>query len=326
MQESKVGGAITGAVIAAAANWARYDDDTQRRLRNVRLDAEHALDVVRDMQSRGEAIRSRLPTVNDAQVGIALANSTEPTPQAVPTGGAPARPDVFSTMETAVADMSWPPQPGQYDDRGMVRQVGELTTTFLALTFEEVRAWVQGLAQTKQPSRDAKVQIFYAANSLISTISAMKLSWQDYKDAWARLFGTNNGFPPGGGFPSPNTPHTSVSTPPYITQMDNGLIWAKPLGLPDLPLGYEHQNTDAANKWRLTVGVNNVNADTNILTITFGSPYTKNGKPYQPVISCSDPRFHIGSISPGGFAVKNNVQLPAGQFFDVFFGVSGGCC
>ena len=121
MQESKVGGAITGAVIAAAANWARYDDDTQRRLRNVRQDAEHALEVVRDIQSRGEAIRSRLPTVNDAQVGIALANSTEPTPQAVPTGGAPARPDVSSTMETAVADMSWPPQPGQYDDRGMVR-------------------------------------------------------------------------------------------------------------------------------------------------------------------------------------------------------------
>ena len=62
MQESKVGGALTGAVIAAAANWARYDDDTQRRLRNVRQDAEHALEVVRDMQSRGEAIRSRLPT------------------------------------------------------------------------------------------------------------------------------------------------------------------------------------------------------------------------------------------------------------------------
>jgi hypothetical protein len=323
MQESKVGGAITGAVIAAAANWARYDDDTQRRLRNVRQDAEHALEVVRDIQSRGEAIRSRLPTVNDAQVGIALANSTEPTPQAVPTGGAPARPDVSSTMETAVADMSWPPQPGQYDDRGMVRQVGELTTTFLTLTFEEVRAWVQGLAQTKQPSRDAKVQIFYAANSLISTISAMKLSWQDYKDAWARLFGANNGFPPGGGVPNPNTTHTSISTPPYITQMDNGLIWAKPLGLPDLPLGYEHQNTDAANKWRLTVGANTVNADTNILTITFGSPYTKNGKPYQPVVSSSDPRFYIATVTPGGFVVRNNVQLLANASFDVFFGVNG---
>lgn len=326
MQESKVGGALTGAVIAAAANWARYDDDTQRRLRNVRLDAEHALEVVRDMQSRGEAIRSRLPTVNDAQVGIALANSTEPTPQAVPTSGAPARPDVFSTMETAVADMSWPPQPGQYDDRGMVRQVGELTATFLTLTFEEVRAWVQGLAQTKQPSRDAKVQIFYAANSLISTISTLKLSWQDYKDAWARLFTGSGGIAPGGGGPNPSTTHTSVSNPPYISQMDGGLVSAKPLGLPELPLGYEHQNTDAANKWRISVGGANVNADTNILTVTFGSTYTKNGKPYQPVVSSSDSRFYIGSISPGGFVVRNNVQLPAGQSFDVFFGVSGGCC
>lgn len=33
-------GAMTGIAIAAAAHWARYDDDTQRRLRNVRLDTD----------------------------------------------------------------------------------------------------------------------------------------------------------------------------------------------------------------------------------------------------------------------------------------------
>lgn len=325
MQDSKVGGALTGAVIAAAANWARYDDDTQRRLRNVRLDAEHALDVVRDMQSRGEAIRSRLPTVNDAQVGIALANSTEPAPAAVPSAGAPTRPDVFSTMESGVADMSWPPQPGQYDDRGMVRQVGELTSLFLTLTFEEVRAWIQGLAQSKQPSKDAKVQIFYAANSLISTLSSLKLTWQDYQNAWTRLF-TGNGTIPTTGGGGPNTGHTSVTSPPTISQMDGGLASVKPLGLPELPLGIEHQNTDAANKWRILVGGANINAETTVMIVTFGSTYTKNGKPYQPVISSSDPKFYISAITPGGFIVKNNVQLPAGASFDVFFGVSGGCC
>lgn len=323
MQESKVGGALTGAVIAAAANWARYDDDTQRRLRNVRLDAEHALDVVRDMQSRGEAIRSRLPTVNDAHVGIALANSTEPAPAAVPSAGTQTRPDVASTMESGVADMSWPPQPGQYDDRGMVRQVGELTSLFLTLTFEEVRAWIQGMAQSKQPSKDAKVQIFYAANTLVATLGSLKLTWQDYRDAWNRLFtGSSTGTTtPGGG--GPNTGHYSVNTPPSVSQMDAGLVSVKPLGLPELPLGIEHQNTDGANKWRILVGGANINAETNIMAVTFGSTYTKNGKQYQPVVSSSDPRFYIAAVTPGGFVVRNNVQLLANASFDVFFGVNG---
>jgi len=91
-------------------------------------------------------------------------------------------------MEAAVADMSWPPQAGQYDAKGMVSKVGELTTTFLSLTYEEVRAFVQGLAQTKAPSKDGKVQVFYAANTLVQTVAGLKLSAQQYADAWARLF------------------------------------------------------------------------------------------------------------------------------------------
>lgn len=63
MDSNKTSGAITGAVIAAAAaQWGRYDDDTQRRLRDVRADAEGAIDMIWDAQSRGEAIRARLPS------------------------------------------------------------------------------------------------------------------------------------------------------------------------------------------------------------------------------------------------------------------------
>ena len=71
--EDNLNGAMTGIAIAAAAHWARYDDDTQRRLHNVRLDAEEALDLIRDMQNRGEVVRSRLPTVMDALVGTSIA-------------------------------------------------------------------------------------------------------------------------------------------------------------------------------------------------------------------------------------------------------------
>lgn len=62
-------------------------------------------------------------------------------------------------MESSVSELAWPPQPGQYDARGMVKVPGELTAMFLAQTFEEVRAFVQGLAQSKSPGRDGKVQV-----------------------------------------------------------------------------------------------------------------------------------------------------------------------
>ena len=73
--DSAMGGALTGIVLSAATAWARYDDDTQRRLRNNREDVRELGTEVRDLQSRGEAIRSRLPVVQDVQVGFAVANA-----------------------------------------------------------------------------------------------------------------------------------------------------------------------------------------------------------------------------------------------------------
>ena len=135
-KEDNLNGAMTGIAIAAAAHWARYEDDTQRRLHNVRLDAEEALDLIRDMQSRGEVVRSRLPTVMDALVGTSIA-SPQPTAASVFPSTTPlVRSDLTTQMETAVADMTWPPEPGRYDDRGLVNQAGELTSMFLSLTYE----------------------------------------------------------------------------------------------------------------------------------------------------------------------------------------------
>ena len=72
-------------------------------------------------------IRSRIPIVMDALVGLAIA-SPQPTSAAIiPTTTPLVRPDLTTQMETAVADMTWPPVPGEHDERGMVKQVGELT-------------------------------------------------------------------------------------------------------------------------------------------------------------------------------------------------------
>jgi type II secretory pathway pseudopilin PulG len=66
---SKINAAMFGILTAAAASWDSYDNDTQRRLRNLRNDASDALEQIRDYMSRGEQIRGRLPSVMDALLG-----------------------------------------------------------------------------------------------------------------------------------------------------------------------------------------------------------------------------------------------------------------
>lgn len=78
-------------------------------------------------------VRSGLPTVMDAQVGLGIASPQPAAAAVVPSMAPLARPDLAAQMETAVADLPWSPQPRQYDDRGLVKHAGELTSLFLAL-------------------------------------------------------------------------------------------------------------------------------------------------------------------------------------------------
>lgn len=314
-------GALTGAVLAATAAWSRYDDDTQRRLSNVRDDARDAANQIRDLQSRGEAIRARLAVVQDFQVGVAVANATEPSSAVLPTVTPILRPNIFDSMEASIADLNFPPQPGQYDARGMVLKVGEMTALGLALTFQETRAFLQGLLQDRPPSRDGNVQIFYAANALIKVVKDLRLTANDYIGAWQRLFGAGSG---SGGATAVS--HTNVQTAPTVLAVDPGVASMKPLGLPDIPLPYKHQNTDAANKWRITVGAANINAGAVVSSIQFGQTYTKNGEAYQPVVSVNDPRFQVVNVTATGFQIMNLNQLIATQAYDIYIGVTGGCC
>lgn len=105
-QHGSVNGTITGIALAAAAHWARYDGETQRRLRNVRQDAEEALDRIHDMQSHGEAVRRQLPTVLDAQVGIAIASPQPTSASVVPITAPMSRPDLSAQLETPIAELT----------------------------------------------------------------------------------------------------------------------------------------------------------------------------------------------------------------------------
>lgn len=76
-----------------------------------------------------------------------------------------------TSMKAGVTDLSWPPQPDEYIERGLVKQAGELTDSFLA-----VRAFVLGLTQPRSPSREAKVQRFSMANALSSVLAGLWLT------------------------------------------------------------------------------------------------------------------------------------------------------
>jgi type II secretory pathway pseudopilin PulG len=187
---SKINAAMFGILTAAAASWEGYDNDTQRRLRNLRNDASDALEQIRDYMSRGEQIRGRLPSVMDALLGLALANPTQTTPEILPTSTKLSRPVID---ESSVSDLSWPLKTGTYDSKGRVTELGDLSRTFLALTFQELRAFIEGAAQEKSPSQAGLTQINRAANQLISVLSTLNLTAAQYKTVWTQLFnGSSN--------------------------------------------------------------------------------------------------------------------------------------
>ena len=330
MENNDVGkgtGLLTGLAIAAFAQAHRWDIDTSRRLREANQDARDATRSINDLRNRGEMIRSRLPVVQDFQVGLSIATPREVFPDVIPSAPPVVRPDLASSAEAAILESSWPPSKGDYDDTGRVTQAGELASLGLAMTFEEVRAGLLGLVQGKQPTYAQKRQIYrclHALNEVLyggpssSPLSSdgLGLAYADYVAAWRRLFT--------GSAEQQQDPHRNTATPPIVLSKDAGLVSVQPLGMPDINYPYEHQNTDAAFKLRMQVGGAIVNSGTTLFTIQFGTPYTRNGKPYVPVVLATPtPPIQpmIGNVTPTGFQVFNFNSAPAASVLDLAFAV-----
>lgn len=318
---SALTGAMSGLLVAAATSWAKQDDDTQRKLRNVRDDAEDALDEIRDYKSRGDQIRIRLPSVQDFQVGLALSNPTLPTTAVTPPVGQVLRPNLRQMAQQA-EDFQFPPRVGVYDPNGMTSQPGDLTFVSLALTYEEVRAFILGLAQPSMPLSDTKTQVFNAASGLVQALNKagvhLKLTEEDYATIWYALFSGGAGV----SGTSANDPHNSTALAPSATS-GHATVALTPLGLPEL-VGYPyyHQNTDRAFKFRAVVTGTTPSATT-FATFKFGTAFTRDGKPFQPAVACSDGRVKITSLLHDKFSVENLQQFQ-NETVDLTFTVTGG--
>lgn len=304
MNNDNLTGALTGMALAAATNWARYDDDTQRRLRNQRLDLQALNNAVAEMNARGEVLRSKLPIVQDAQVGLALANSSSPTPQLIPTNSPINRPDFVARAQTAIQEMTWPPQPGTYDEKGMVKEVGEMTQTFLALTYEEVRCFIEALPQSQQPSAECKRAIFFAANSLTRALCSLPtLTYDEFLAAWQRLFS---------GQLLLGVHSDPAKAPRIIDALGTNVASVMPLGGP---------NTDRASRWRITAsGANPIGAGTAIAIIRWGSEWRYQNMAIQPVVAFTSLNNNIyadaGTVSSTQLTIYNTYQINAAVSLD----------
>lgn len=316
-------GALLGAAAATVTGFAHESDETQRKLRIARDDASRALREIEELNTRGDATRLRMPPVMDFIAGLSIAHQPSPTPSVTPSTAALARPDFAANLADAAAEMKWPPRPGQYDERGNIVAVGELTAMASALIAEETRAVLQGFVQSKPPTAAHKVQLYWAANALVSVLQNTNLSRDQHVEIWKRLYTAGTGGVAGG--TSAADPHRLVTSPPVAQVVDPGIASVVPLGQPELVnYPYAHQNTDSASKWRVTMTAN-VTAGATAFQVTFGTyPWRKDGKPYQPVVVCSSPLWVVSQVTSNGFTVKAAQGISAASTLDVGFAVCAG--
>jgi len=304
--DNKTNGALAGVLAASIASWDRYDTDTRRRLRDVRDDTNDALDQIQTYKSSGEQIRGRLPVVMDAQIGLALANPSQVSPEILPTTTKLTRP---AFDEESVSDLNWPPKTGTYDSKNRVSEIGEMTRTFLALTFQEVRAFIEGLAQTKSPTQTGLLQINRAANQLVSVLSTLNLSAAQYASAWQKVFtGTT----------------TTPTTDPHL---GSPVIGTANAGNNVLSVAFSPSSvkSDRAMRVRITASAGGgINAQTDVVTVIFASEWKdSNGTPITPAIVGSQGLYASASSSTG-FTIQLSQGIPVSSAQDFSILVSTG--
>ena len=302
--QSKATAAMAGLVAAGLASWDRIDNDTRRKLRENREDANDALDQIAAYKSSGEQVRGRLPIVMDAQIGLALANPAQISPEILPTTTKLTRP---AFDEESVSDLNWPPKTGTYDAKNRVSEIGEMTRTFLAMTFQEVRAFIEGLAQTKSPTQAGLLQINRAANQLVSVLSTLNLSTAQYAAAWQKVFGA---------------PSTTVSDPHLGTPVIGAPNGAN--NVSSVSFVPSAVKNDRAMRIRITAGAGNISATTDIVSVTFASEWKdSSGNPIIPSLVASQGLYASG-ISSLGFTLQIDQSIPANTSQEHSIIVSGG--
>ena len=303
--ETKSSAALLGLVTAAVVSWDRQDTETQRRNRNTRDDLRDITDRFNSYIARGEQIRSRLPSVMSALLGLALANPSTASAVVLPTTTKLTRPEIGGD---SVGDLTWPPKTGTFDDHGNVSEIGELTRTFLAATFQEWRAWNEGLTQDKSPTLAGLTQINTAAHQMIAVLSTLNLTATQYAAAWLKVF-------------------TGTSSQPTVDVHAASPTIGAPNGannVASVAFVAGSVKSDRAMRLRITAGAANIGAALDVVSISFATEWKDSaGIPITPSIVGSQGLFVTNSTSTG-FTVQVSQGIPATSALEFSLIVSSG--
>ena len=180
--------ALVGAGGAALWWWKQDADDRDNRIRTNQLDVRDLSRSFDLLVGGSDWIRLQAPTMRDHIIGIAAATpESQPSETVPPLVASVQRPDLSGGAN--IPGLAWPPSIGTYDSTGKTRAPGELATAAYVSTFQEPRAWAQGLTQSRPPSPTALLQLFYAAQGLSAAAGAQNLSPPQWVNLWTQLFG-----------------------------------------------------------------------------------------------------------------------------------------
>jgi hypothetical protein len=303
---SRVGQTAEAALLGAGAStlfwWQQFENDRNNRLRQLQNDNRSTQQQIDDLTTSGDWYRLTTGPVRDIITGIATTMQIATAPTPIPNPSVTARPDLSAGNN--VPFMQWPPVTSQYDASGNPETFTELMTAGQVLTYQEPRAWLQGLTQSKVPGTLSLIQIFTAAQGLSLAASAQSMTAAQYQQAFANLFQGINA-------------NANPSAPPLHYDITKGPTAAANVPAVSTPLLPSAPNTDAAPQFQLSIASGAIPAGTTLLTVTFGTPYNyvnQNGvvTPFAPPVICTNPGFTVGTVTSQGFTVVNVGAITGG--------------
>ena len=334
MQNLKLDGTLLGAAGAALWWWQQDNQDRDDRLRTVQQDNRSLSNRLSTLMNSADWIRLMSPAMRDAAVGIAAATPTTAPVQTVPPIAPTAsRPDLSGGSN--IADMQWPPAVGQYDAAGRSSQPGELSLATYALTYQEPRAFMQGLTQRQAPTGEQLEQLFWAAQGLSSVALGMKRSAQEWQVAWKAVLAapsSSSGGSSGVSMVAATTsdPHLDVSKAPSAVAMGSARIYPLNDAVQGTPtVSSSNPQTDSASRWRIQCSPSGHNPEEKLAHVTFRTEYilrTASGpKSIQPVVTTNRPqRVYADNITWTGFDLFAGESLGKTDFVDVYVSVNPG--
>ena len=333
MQNLKLDGTLLGAAGAALWWWQQDNQDRDDRLRTVQQDNRSLSNRLSTLTSSADFIRLMSPAMRDASVGIAAATpTTAPVQNLPPIAPTVSRPDLSGGSN--VSDMQWPPTVGQYDAAGRTAQPGELSLATYAMTYQEPRAWTQGLTQSQAPTGQQLEQLFWAAQGLSSVATGMKRTAEEWQVAWKAVLSapsSTSGSGSGVATVAATTadPHQDLAKAPSAVAVGSAKIYPLNDGAPGSPVSSSNPQTDSASRWRIQCAASGHGAQERLAHVSFRTEYilrTANGpKSIQPVVTTNRPQLvYVDNITSTGFDLFAGGPLGGSAFVDVYVSVNPG--